>query len=107
MLGRVLTGRCGGVRRAQLRMHPLERRDRSGRYGKGIPLTAAANESLPAHLTIFAIDKLNLAAMRARNLLRQHQAHAAAGWLGRIERHKQILSVGDAQAAIFNRDRSR
>ena len=36
--------------------------------------------------------------MRAGNLLRQGQPHAAARRLGRIERHKKILRVGNAQA---------
>jgi hypothetical protein len=40
--------------------------------------------------------------MSARDLLCEGEAYAAAGWLGCVERHEQVLAVGDAKAGVFN-----
>jgi hypothetical protein len=51
---------------------------------------------------VFAVDEADFTAMSAGNLLSQRQPDAATGGLSRIEGYKEILGVGDAQAAIFN-----
>ena len=56
---------------------------------------------------VLTIEQPDFAPMRARDLLRQRQAHAAALGLGGIERHKQVLGVGDAQAAVVDSHRGR
>src|SRR5208282_5014252 len=53
-------------------------------------------------LVIFPIDKANFSSVGARDLLCEGEAYTAAGWLGCVERHKQVLAVGDSQAAVFN-----
>ena len=53
---------------------------------------------------VFAIDKLDFAAVGAGDLLGQRQTDAAARRLGGVEGNEQILGVRDAEAAIFNGD---
>ncbi len=54
-----------------------------------------------------AVGECNLAAMGAGDLLGQSETNAAAGRFGRVERHEKVVGVGDAHAAIVNRDKSR
>ena len=49
----------------------------------------------PRAVAIVPVQQPDLAAMRARNLLRQRQPHAAALRLGRIEGDKQVLRIGN------------
>ena len=53
---------------------------------------------------VFAVDKLNFAAVGAGDLLGQRQADAAARRLGGIEGDEQVLCIRDAQAAILDGD---
>src|ERR1700688_2774563 len=59
-------------------------------------------DDVPRSWSVFAIDQPDLTAMSASNLLCECESDAAAFWLGGVKRHKQVLSVGDTQAAVLN-----
>ena len=56
----------------------------------------------PGSGPVLTIDKPNLAAMSAGNLLREREANATAFRLCGVKGHKEIFSVGDAKPAVFN-----
>ena len=61
-------------------------------------------DNCPRSRPILTINEAYLATMRASDLLRERQTYAAAFWLGGVERHKQVLGIGNTQAAVFNAD---
>ena len=54
--------------------------------------------------SILTINKLDLSAVRACDLLRERESNAAAFGFCGVEGHEEVIGVRDAQAAIFDAD---